>query len=129
MTVDRKVNIFYIVEYMPRSQSISKKLGEFEQLVLLALLRLREDAYGTTICQEIEKRTNREISLSAVYTTLDRMEEQGLIKSRIGDPTPQRGGRRKKYFQLLPRGEEALAESYKALKRMITGLEKHLEKL
>ena len=108
---------------------MDKKLGEFEQLVLLALLRLRENAYGTTIREEIEKRTEREISIGALYTTLDRLEEQGLIQSRVGEPTPQRGGRRKKYFSLEPLGEEALAESYRAFKGMISGLEKQLGKL
>jgi DNA-binding PadR family transcriptional regulator len=116
-------NIFYIVEYM------EKKLGEFEQMVLLALLRLRENAYGTTIRNEIEKRTEREVSIGALYTTLDRLEEQGLIRSRIGEPTAQRGGRRKKYFTLQSLGEEALAESYRAFKGMISGLEKQLGKL
>jgi DNA-binding PadR family transcriptional regulator len=108
---------------------MEKKLGEFEQMVLLALFRLREHAYGTTIRQEIEKRTDREVSIGALYTTLDRLEEQGLIRSRIGEPTPQRGGRRKKYFELQPLGEDALAESYRAFKGMISGLEKQLGKL
>jgi DNA-binding PadR family transcriptional regulator len=108
---------------------MDKKLGEFEQIVLLALLRLGENAYGTTIRHEIEKRTDREVSIGALYTTLDRMEEQGLIRSHIGDPTPQRGGRRKKYFALEPLGEDALAESYRAFKGMVSGLEKQLEKL
>jgi PadR family transcriptional regulator PadR len=108
---------------------MEKKLGEFEQLVLLALFRLRQEAYGTTIRQDIEKRTGREISIGALYTTLDRLEHQGLIRSRVGDPTPQRGGRRKKYFLLKPLGERALAESFRAFKGMIAGLESRLEKL
>lgn len=77
---------------------MEKKLGEFEQMVLLALLRLRENAYGSAVRVEIEKRTGREISIGALYTTLERLEKQGLVRSRIGEPTAERGGRRKKYF-------------------------------
>jgi DNA-binding PadR family transcriptional regulator len=108
---------------------MGKNLGEFEQIVLLALLRLGEDAYGAAIRQEIEKRTKREFSIGAVYTTLDRMEKQGLIRSWIGEPTAQRGGRRKKYFVLQPEGQQALAESYRVFKGMTAGLEKQLGKL
>jgi hypothetical protein len=68
-------------------------LGEFEQMVLLAVLRLRDDAYGVTIRAEIAKRTGREIARGALHTTLDRLEEKGCLRSRMGDPTPQRGGR------------------------------------
>ncbi len=108
---------------------MEKKLGEFEQMVLLALLRLRENAYGSAVRVEIEKRTGREISIGALYTTLERLEKQGLVRSRIGEPTAERGGRRKKYFTLRPAGEEALAESYRAFKGMVSGLEKQLDKL
>ena len=108
---------------------MEKRLGEFEHVVLLALFRLRENAYGTTVRQEIEKRTGREVSIGALYTTLDRLEQQGLVRSRIGEPKPERGGRRKKYFTLQPAGEVALAESYRAFKGMVAGLEKRLEKL
>jgi PadR family transcriptional regulator len=108
---------------------MEKKLGEFEQMVLLALLRLGENAYGSAVRVEIEKRTGREISIGALYTTLERLEKQGLVRSRIGEPTAERGGRRKKYFTLRPAGEEALSESYRAFKGMVSGLEKQLEKL
>lgn len=104
-------------------------LGEFEQVVLLALLRLGANAYGATVRREIEHRTARSLSISAVYTALDRMEQKGLVTSRIGEPTAERGGRRKRYFRLEPAGERALANSYRNFKEMVTGFEKKLERL
>ena len=104
-------------------------LGEFEQLILLALLRLGENAYGATIHGEVLKRTGRDVSISAVYTTLDRLEEKNMVRSRIGEPTPKRGGRRKKYYQLEPLGADALARSYREFRGMVSGLERRLEKL
>jgi len=70
--------------------------GSFEQLVLLALMRLGADGYGVSIADDIAERTRRDVSLGAVYKTLERLEDKGLVASRIGDPTPERGGRRKK---------------------------------
>jgi DNA-binding PadR family transcriptional regulator len=106
-----------------------KNLGEFEQIVLLALLRLGKDAYGVSIRHEIEKRTGRKISFSAVYTTLDRLERQGLVSTLMGEPTHERGGRRKKHFFLEARGEAALSQAYRGFKAMVSGLEKRLENL
>lgn len=103
-------------------------LGEFEQLILLAVLRLGEGAYGATIHQEIEQRTERAISLSAVYTTLDRMEAKGFVGSRLGEPTPQRGGRRKKFYALSAAGSEALSRSYRTFRAMTHGFESQLER-
>lgn len=107
----------------------AETLGEFEQIVLLALVRLRENAYGATIRREIEKRTGRELSISAVYTTLDRLETKGLVRSFVGQPTAERGGRRKRFYELEAAGEEALAASYRSYKGMVAGLERLLEKL
>jgi DNA-binding PadR family transcriptional regulator len=104
-------------------------LGEFEQLVLLALLRLRDDAYGLAVCREIEKRARREVTLGAVYKTLLRMEEKGLVAARVGEPIAERGGRRKKFYRLLPAGERALARSLGALRGLAAGLGKELEAL
>ena len=103
-------------------------LGEFEQLVLLTLLRLGPDAYGASVQAEIETHGGRVASVSAVYTTLDRLEVKGLVRSRIGDPTPQRGGKRKKHYELTPAGTHALRTSYQLLKRMSKGIESLLEK-
>jgi PadR family transcriptional regulator PadR len=97
-------------------------LGEFEQMVLLALVRLGPDAYGATIRREIEMRTGRDLAISAVYVTLDRLETKGLVRSRIGDPTPQRGGRRRKHFVLLAAGRRAITQACRAFEQMTEGL-------
>jgi PadR family transcriptional regulator PadR len=99
-------------------------LGEFEQIVLLALLRLRDNAYGMTIRREIEKRTGRQVSIGAVYATLDRLEEKGHVSSRQGQPTAERGGRAKRFFKIEAGGEKAMSESQRALAGMMHGLTK-----
>jgi PadR family transcriptional regulator PadR len=104
-------------------------LGDFEQLVLLGVLRLelQDSAYGAAIRQEIHGRSGRDVSINAVYTTLDRLERKGLLKSWIGDPTPQRGGRRRKFYALRPRGVAALRQSYHTFTAMADGLQTRLE--
>jgi DNA-binding PadR family transcriptional regulator len=97
-------------------------LGEFEQVVLFAVAQL-DDAYGATIREEIERRTGRQVSAGAVYTTLDRLETRGLVTSRWGEPTPERGGKRKRHFRLRPAGREALARSWRAISAMARGLD------
>lgn len=97
-------------------------LGSFEQFVLLALMRLQENAYGMTARREIEERTGRSVSLGAVYATLERMEKKGYIKSREADPTVERDGRAKRFYRVEPSGLAALQRSLKALERMRTGL-------
>jgi PadR family transcriptional regulator PadR len=97
-------------------------LGEFEQRVLLAIVRLRADAYGSTIRREIEERTGRSIAIGALYTALDRLERKGFVASALSDPTPQRGGRAKRYFHLRPSGAAALRRSHEALARMWAGI-------
>jgi PadR family transcriptional regulator PadR len=104
-------------------------LGEFEQIVLLALLRLGSDAYGATVCAEIEKRGGRGVSVSAVHTTLERLEQKGLVKSRLGDPTPQRGGKRKRHYETSAVGLKALQASYRSLRNMADGIEHLLGEL
>jgi DNA-binding PadR family transcriptional regulator len=108
---------------------MSKRLGEFEQLLLFALLRLEDDAYGVTIRSEIERRTGRAPSPGAIYTALSRLEAEGLVSSRLGDATPARGGRRKKYYGMEPSGAEALQRSFSALREMSDGLLPKLAKL
>jgi PadR family transcriptional regulator, regulatory protein PadR len=98
-------------------------LGEFEQMVMLALLRLGPAAYGAVICSEIERRSGRAVSVSAVHTTLERLESKGLVKSRVGDPTPQRGGKRKRHYEVAAVGIKALQASYRSLRNMTDGLE------
>lgn len=98
-------------------------LGEFEQIVMLALLRLGPEAYGAAVCAEIERRGGRGVSVSAVHTTLERLEQKGLVKSRVGDPTPQRGGKRKRHFEVNSIGLKALQSSYRSIRNMADGLE------
>ncbi len=97
-------------------------LGDFEQLILMALVRLRENAYGVSMRKEIEERTGRSISAGAIYTALDRLESRGFVSSRLGDPTPQRRGRPRKFYQLELPGAEALHRSYSALSQMAKGI-------
>ena len=104
-------------------------LGEFEQIVLMAVVRLGDDAYGATIRREIESRTGRRLSISGVYTTLERMEEKGYVRSWIGEPTGERGGRRRKHFALLPPGKRALRSAFVAYTEMAAGLEHRLKTL
>ena len=101
---------------------MGSQLGEFEQLLLFALVHLGRDAHGVRIRQEIEQRTRRSVSAGAIYTAMDRLEGRGFVSSRMGDPTPERGGRRKKLYNIEPRGAQALANSYGALQEMAKGL-------
>ena len=97
-------------------------LGEFEQVVLLAVLRLGKDAYGVPIRAEIEKRAGRRVTVGALYATLDRLEAKGLVHSWFADPTPQRGGRSKRHFQPTPEGVRALTESKTMMDNMWRGV-------
>lgn len=97
-------------------------LGEFEQVVLLAILRLEDDAYGVTIRQEIAARTGREVSLGAVYATLDRLEEKELVRSKLAGATAERGGRSKRYFKVTPAGVTAVRRAQRAFSRLMHGL-------
>lgn len=98
-------------------------LGEFEHIVVLALLRLENRAYGVTVRQEIEVCTQREVSIGAVYATLDRLEKKGYVKSYRGDPTPERGGRSKRFFLVTGRGVAAVNRTHRALRSLTEGLE------
>jgi PadR family transcriptional regulator, regulatory protein PadR len=98
-------------------------LGEFEQLILLAILRLGDAAYGVTIRAELAERAERNIAPGALYTTLERLEAKGLIKSRMSDPTPQRGGRAKRFVSVTTAGRQALMRARRTYDRMVYGLE------
>ena len=98
-------------------------LGEFEHIIVLALLRLEDRAYGVTVRQEIEFRIKREVSIGAVYATLDRLETKGYVKSHRGDPTPERGGRSKRFFRVTAKGMTAVNRTQRALQTMTKGLE------
>ena len=101
--------------------------GEFELLVLLAVLRLGEGAYGVTIRQTLEAETSRTLTLGSIYKTLGRLEGKGYLEARIGPPTQERGGRRKKLYSLSPAGMEVARRSLADLRRMTRGLEPELE--
>ena len=96
-------------------------LGEFEQIVLLAVLRLDNDAYGVTVRGEIAACTDRDPAPGALYTTLDRLEEKGLLTSRLGDPTPQRGGRAKRFFSVTLDGAAALKRAFRSYQKLLKG--------
>src|SRR5271155_3767209 len=98
-------------------------LGEFEHIVILALLRLADKAYGVTVRREIEARTGREVSIGAIYATLDRLEAKGYVNSRLGDPTPERGGRSKRFFRVSAKGILAVNRTHRALQSMTAGLD------
>jgi PadR family transcriptional regulator, regulatory protein PadR len=105
-----------------------ESLGEFEQCLLLAVVHLGQEAYGVTIRQEIDRRTNREVAIGALYTSLDRLERKGYLRSAMSHPTPQRGGRSKRYFMLTPRGAIVLRQSRERMTRMWAGLSPDLRK-
>jgi PadR family transcriptional regulator PadR len=102
-------------------------LGSLEYIVLLALVRLGPDAYGMTVRREIETRIGRDLSIGAVYATLDRLEGKGLVSSSIGEPTSTRGGRAKRHFRIEAAGERALNASEDAIRRMSAGLKRRWE--
>lgn len=98
-------------------------VGEFEHLVLLALIRLGNGAYGASIRREIRERTGRDASVGTVYMTLGRLEEKKMIASYVGLPTPQRGGRRRKHYLIDKGGERAVGRAYRSLYAMAEGIE------
>ncbi len=102
--------------------SVAASLGDFEQIALLAILRVGENAYGVTIRAEIAACTDREPAPGALYTTLDRLEEKGLVKSWLGEPTPQRGGRAKRFFTVTASGVQAVARAQRSYQRLLKGL-------
>ena len=97
-------------------------LGSLEHLVLLALVRLGDEAYGMTVRREIQTRTGRDLSIGAIYATLERLQAKGYITSEIGEPTAARGGRAKRLFKIAARGEHALDSSQDILRKMSAGL-------
>ena len=105
----------------------SPTLGDFEQLVLLALVRLGDEGYGVSIHNEIVRRAGRDVTVAAVYKTLERLEDKGFALSTVGEPTAERGGRRKKYFRIQPAGRRALTQALASLRAMTEGLGHELQ--
>ena len=102
-------------------------LGELEQLVLLGVLRVGDNAYGVPVHDEIQRRANRDLSLGAIYKTLTRLEDKGLVVSHIGAPTAERGGRRTRIYSVTLAGKRSLQASLRTLQRMSSGLDVGLE--
>lgn len=113
---------------MPHQRAPQPPLGEFELLVMLALLHLKDDAYPVAIRDAIRERTGREVSRPAVFITLERLEDKGLVTSRYGDPTPVRGGRAKRFFKPTKAGLAAARQSLDTVTAMSRGLESLLER-
>ena len=99
-----------------------KFLGEFEQILLLSILKLGTNAYGTSIRQLLADAINRDITIGALYTTLERLEKKGMVSSKMGESKAQRGGRAKKYFEVTGAGQSALRKSRDALMTLWQGL-------
>ena len=100
-----------------------QSLGDFEQLVLLAIAHLGGEAYGIPIVEEIEQRTGRSVARAAVYITLRRLEEKGFVSSWVSEPTPERGGKGRRYVKLETEGVRALREARLVAERMWNGLD------
>ena len=103
------------------------RLGAFEHLLLLALVRLGDDTYGVPIREELETRTGRVVSPGAIYTALDRLELRGLVRSQLGEPTPARGGKRKRCYRLTAKGSAALRDAHGAIAHMAQGIKPKLQ--
>lgn len=112
-----------------RQVDATQTLGEFEQLVLLALMRLGNGAFGAAIHREIVARSGRDVSASAVYVTLDRLEVKKMVCSYTGNPTPQRGGRRRTHYLLDTAGQRALVRAYRTFIAMTAGFQPELDAL
>ncbi len=104
-------------------------IGGFEQMVLLAALRLEDGAYAVTIREELEERAGRKVARGALYTVLERLESKGYLSSRMGDPTPERGGRSRRYYKVTTLGVNALKDSKDAIVGLWRGLESVLGKI
>ena len=97
-------------------------LGELEMMILLAILRLGEDPYGVPISKELRSITGRDVALGSIYAALDRLEQKALVASKLGDPTPERGGRAKRYFRITPKGLRAIKTTQSALTKLWNGI-------
>jgi len=104
-------------------------LGEFEQVILLALVRLDPQAHGAAIALQIEEHTGRRVAPGALYTVLERMQEKGWVEAWIGDATPERGGRRRKVYRLLPAGARELRSWYAGIRELADGVGARLDAL
>jgi PadR family transcriptional regulator PadR len=102
-------------------------IGEFEQLVLMSLVRLGNGAYGASIRRDIQERTTRDVGIGTIYMTLGRLEAKGMICSYVGNPSPYRGGRRRKHYLMDTSGQRALGRAYRTFRAMSDGIEREIE--
>ena len=110
--------MFIIGEYMSNANAISN----FELMVMLALIKLGDEAYGVLISEDIAEQSGHDVALGSVYAALERLEDRRLVTSSVGEPTPERGGRAKKYFKVTAKGIEVVRETQQTLTRMWKGL-------
>ena len=125
----KRAKVFYIlnnVRQIKPGDYFAPIVGEFEHLVMLALVRLGNGTYGAAIRREIRERTGRDASEGTVYMTLGRLEKKRMIVSYAGIPTPQRGGRRRRHYLIDTEGQKALGRAYRAFTAMTEGIEKEL---
>jgi DNA-binding PadR family transcriptional regulator len=114
----REIDFFSILEEMYSRG----RFGEWELMVILALMRLGDDAYGVPICREIEEQTGREVSVGSVYATLERLVEKGFVSPALGQPTAERGGREKRYFRVTTNGVREVRKTQRSLVNLWSGL-------
>ena len=107
---------------MKPAPNSDRSLGEFEQIVLLAILRLGDQAYGVPISRELERHRGRDVSVGSVYAALERMESKGLVASTVGDPTPERGGKANRYFRVTREGLRQVHATRRVLIKLWQGL-------
>lgn len=117
------------VKQIPAQDYYAPVVGEFEHFVLLALVRLGNGAYGAAIRREIRERTGRDASVGTVYMTLGRLEKKKMVVSYVGNPSPHRGGRRRRHYLIDREGEKALGRAYRAFAAMTDGIEIDLARL
>ena len=124
------VFLHYILNIVKHIQDYyASILGEFEMVVLLTLLRLGNGAWGASIRRDIQERIGRELPVSVVYVTLQRLEKKDMVRSYVGDPTAERGGRRRRHYLIDTAGEQALGRSYRAFRALCDGIEERLLEL
>ena len=100
----------------------SESISNFELMVMLALIRLGDEAYGVKICDEVATQSERDVALGSVYAALERLQDRGFVASSVGDPTPERGGRAKRYFNITGKGIDVVRQTQQTLTRMWRGL-------
>jgi PadR family transcriptional regulator PadR len=129
---EKRLSLYYIlndVKQIRAQDYYAPIVGEFEHFVLLALIRLGNGAYGAAIRREIIERTGRDASVGTVYMTLGRLEKKKMIVSYVGNPSPERGGRRRRHYLIDAEGQKALGRAYRAFTAMADGIEPELANL